>query len=104
MLAELALLLAHIGFVLAPFALMLVEDGLPLGKLDFPLLQPAVAIAKLRVAVAELGVLLDVPNQLLLNQVDEEIDFLLAIATLADPRPRKRDIVNIGRGESHVLL
>jgi hypothetical protein len=98
------LLLAHIDFVLAHFALMLVEDNLPLSKLDFPLLQPAVAIAKLGVAVAELGVLLDVSNQLLLDQVDEEIDFLLAISTLADPRPRERDIVNIGRSENHVLL
>jgi hypothetical protein len=90
--------------MLAHFVFVLVEDGFPLGKLGFPLLQPPIAIAKLGVPLAQLGVLLDMSDQLLLNQIDEKIDFLLAVSALADPRSRKRDIVNIGRSENHVLL
>jgi hypothetical protein len=77
------------------------EPGFPFGKLGryfgelgFPLLQRAVPLANL-------GVFCDVSGQLLLNEVDEKIDFLLVITTLADSRPRERDIVDISRSESH---
>src|ERR1700756_5141092 len=68
--------------------------GLPCGKLGLPLLQHAVALANL-------GIFRQVAGQLLLNEVDEKIDFLLVITTLADSRPRERDIVDISRSESH---
>jgi hypothetical protein len=54
--------------------------------------------------MAELRVFLDVPDQLLLDEIDEKVDFLLAITTLTYTRPGERDIMNIGWGESHVLL
>jgi hypothetical protein len=99
--AELVIVLANFGFVPANFAFVLVQDGFPLSKLGFSLLEPPVPVAQLCVAVTELGVLFDVPNQLLLDQVDKQIHFLLAIATLTDARPGERDIMNIGRRESH---
>jgi len=42
-----------------------------------------------------------VSNQLLLNQIDEEIDFLLVVTALADARPGERDVVDISRSENH---
>ncbi|BBY24342.1 hypothetical protein MSTO_45470 [Mycobacterium stomatepiae] len=99
--AKLILVLANFHFLPADFTLLLVQNGFALGELGFSLLEPTIAIAELGVAVPEFGVLFDVADQLLLNQVDEQVDFLLAVATLTNARPRERDIVNIGRGESH---
>ncbi len=93
--------LRNLGFPIPKLGHLLRKRGCPLSELGFLLLQPPIPIAKLGVPPAEVGVLLDVSNQLLLNQVDEDIDFLLAITTLADARPRERDIVNISRSESH---
>jgi hypothetical protein len=80
------------------------QGSLALSKLGFPLLEAPIAIAQLGVAMAQFGVFLDVSDQLLLNKIDEKIDFLLAITTLANARSGERDIMNIGRSESHVLL
>ena len=102
--SEVGFLLAELAFMLAHFAFALMEGGFPLSKLGVPLLKHPILIAKLGVPTAELGGLLGVSIQLLLNQVDEEIDFLLAVTTLADARRGERDVMNIGRSESHRLL
>ena len=83
------------------FAFVLPEGGFPLAQFGLPLLQSPVATAELGIAAAELALLLQVPHQLLLDQIDEEIDFLLVVTALADAWPRKRDVVDIGRSESH---
>jgi hypothetical protein len=103
--AELALMLAHMptqhGFPLDEPGFSFGKPGFPLVKLGFPLLQPAVPLAEVGVEIAKLGVFRDVSGQLLLNEVDEKIDFLLAVTALPDSRPRERDIVDISRSESH---
>lgn len=87
--------------MLAQFAFMLTEGGLPLEKLGFPFLKPPIPIAELGTPTAELAFLIEVSNQLLLNQIDEEIDFLLVVTALADARPGESDIVDISRSENH---
>ena len=105
LLAELDFMLAHMpaqhGFPLNEPGFPFGKQGCPFGKHFVPLLQPAAPFAELFVEIAELGVFRDVSGQLLLDEVDEKIDFLLAITTLADSRPRERDIVDISRSESH---
>jgi hypothetical protein len=90
-------MLVHLGLVL-------LQGGVALSKLGFPPFQPTVAVAELGVSVPELGVFLDVADQLLLDEIDEKVDFLLAVTTLTNTRPGERYIVNIGWSESHVLL
>lgn len=71
----------------------------------FPLVLPlanlAFAFDQLGVPIAKLGVQLDVSSQLFLNQVDEEVDFLLAVTTLAEGCPGERNIVYVCWSERH---
>ena len=91
-------MLAHLptqhGFPLDEPGFPFGKVSLPLGELGFALLQRAVPLPLLRV-------FREVSRQLLLDEVDEKIDFLLVITALADSRPRERDIMDISRSESH---
>ncbi len=53
--------------------------------------------------LAQVRVLLDEPSQLVLNQVEECIDFVLVVAALADGWLAERDIVDVGWCERHCL-
>jgi len=56
---------------LVRFAFVLLEGGFPPEQFGVPLLHPPVAVAELGVAAAELALLLQAPNLLLLDQIDE---------------------------------
>ena len=53
--------------------------------------------------LTQVRVLLDEPSQLVLNQVEECIDFVLVVAALADGWLAERDIVDVGWCERHCL-
>src|SRR5699024_2054585 len=66
------------------------------------------ALARLRQLCLQLGhplgqvrVLLDQPGQLELDQVEELIDLVLAVATLPDRRLVERDVMNVGWSKRH---
>ena len=51
--------------------------------------------------IAEIGVLLNQPSQLGLNEFEEGINLVLVVAPLADWRLTERDVVNVGGGQRH---
>ena len=54
-------------------------------------------------SLAEVGVLLDEPGQLVLDQIEEGIDLVLVVAALADGWLAERNVVNVGWSERHFL-
>ncbi len=103
-LREPRLVLGNLGFPMAQLGHLLgqrISRLGQLGQLGNPLLQLHTRVAQLDAPIAQSALLLQVSDQLSLNQVDEEVDFLLVITTLADTRPGERDIVDISRSENH---
>jgi hypothetical protein len=53
--------------------------------------------------LTEVGVLLDETSQLVLDQIEERVDLILVVATLANGRLAEGDVVNVGRSERQCL-
>ena len=53
--------------------------------------------------LTQVGVLLDEPGQLVLDQIEEGIDLVLVVAALADGWLAERDVVDVGWCERHCL-
>ena len=51
--------------------------------------------------LTQIGVLLDQPGQLVLDQVEEGVDLILVVATLADGRLTERHIVDVCGCQRH---
>ena len=58
-------------------------------------------LVQLRYALAQIGVLFDEPSQLVFHQVEEGVDLVLVITTLADGRLTERHVVDVGWGKRH---
>ena len=54
-------------------------------------------------SLTKIGVLLDEPGQLVLDQIEEGVDLVLVVAALADGWLAERDVVNVGWSERHCL-
>nr|WP_278248511.1 hypothetical protein [Mycobacterium decipiens] len=101
LLVELVCVLAELVLVLTQLHFIMTERGFPLGDCGFTLSESLIAVDELGVAIAEFGLLVDVSGQLVLDQVDEEIDLLLAITALANAWARERDVVNVSWSQHH---
>jgi hypothetical protein len=53
--------------------------------------------------LTQIGVLLDEPRQLRLDQIEEGVHLVLVVATLADGRLAERHIVHVGRCQWHCV-
>ena len=53
--------------------------------------------------LTQVGVLLDEPGQLVLDQIEEGVDLVLVVAPLADRRLAERDVVDVGWCKRHCL-
>ena len=53
--------------------------------------------------LTKVGVLLDEPGQLVLDQIEEGVDLVLVVAALADGWLAERDVVDVGWSERHCL-
>ena len=60
-------------------------------------------LVQLRHSLTKVGVLLDEPGQLVLDQIEEGIDLVLVVAALADGWLAERDVVDVGWSERHCL-
>ena len=47
-------------------------------------------------ALAQIGVFLDQPRKLTLDQIEEGVDLILVVAALADRRFTERDVMHVG--------
>ena len=53
-------------------------------------------LLELRNALAQIGVFLDQPRKLTLDQIEERIDLVLVVTALADRRFTERDVMHVG--------
>ena len=60
-------------------------------------------LVQLGYPLTKVGVLLDEAGQLVLNQVEKRVDFVLVVATLANGRLAERDVMDVGWCKRHCL-